>query len=170
MTDRFSAIVLGCLLLAAVSQAQAQPRDEDVEYSSDGGGSIETVDGVRITTLQGNVNITRGQTRITGDTATLEQDPDSGELQHVTVTGDPARFRRETEDAENPITGHSDTIHYFTRDNDDGETETIVEFVGSASFTRGRTALQCSEIRHVVETEATDSPGPCSGVVTPQDQ
>ncbi|MBU2098478.1 MAG: hypothetical protein KKD00_06925, partial [Gammaproteobacteria bacterium] len=34
-------------------------------------------------------------------------------------------------------------------------------------FLRGRTALECVEIKHVVETGATDSPGPCVGVFAP---
>ncbi len=147
----------------------AEPR-QDINYRADGGGSIETVDGVRVTTLEGNVRITHGDSRLEGNRATLRQDPESGEFQQATVSGSPARFRWTDADGGEPIVGHSETIHYFigsAEDSDNGQT--VVEFSGNASFTRGRTSLQCRQIRHVLETGTTDSPGPCSGVVSPED-
>lgn len=159
------------LAMALALTGQAQPGDgEDILYSADGGGNISIVDGRRVTTLQGNVRVQQGDTRLYGDTATLEQDPQSGEIERVTVRGTPARFEREGESAGEMITGHSESILYYTENTgaQDGAV-TVVEFIGEATFNRGRTALQCARIRHLPETGETTSSGPCSGVVAPQD-
>jgi hypothetical protein len=141
---------------------------EDIIYSADGGGSIETVGAVRVTTLRGNVRVRQGLTEIFGETARLEQNTETGDLIRVTVEGSPARFVREAPDTTQNITGSSAIIVYYN-ELQEGVSEplSVVEFIGDANFNRGRTALQCSEIKHVVETGATDSPGPCSGVLAP---
>ena len=162
--------LLSLLLLAMLAVQPATGDDAlDIVYSSDGGGSIETIDGVRVTTLRGNVHIRQGNSRLWGDEATLEQDPVSGEMIRARVRGFPARFEYQSDDDAELIEGHSERIDYFTAAQN-GEVHTIIEFSGDASFNRGRTALQCAEISHTLETGATSSPGPCSGVLAPQDQ
>lgn len=141
----------------------------EIIYSSDGGGSIETVDDIRITTLRGNVQIRQGNSQLWGDEATLEQNPVSGDMIRASVHGSPARFEYQSGDDPELIHGQSERIDYFTEEQN-GNLVTVIEFSGEASFTRGRTALRCAEIRHVLETGATSSPGPCSGVLGPQDQ
>lgn len=163
---------LCCLVLPAVVPAAIAPSDstEDILYSADGGGSIETVGNVRTTTLRGNVRIQQGLITIFGDTATLEQDVSSGDLIRVTVEGEPARFVRDAEDSAETINGSSARIVYYNQPDTRSDNQallSVVEFQGQASFTRGRTALECSQIKHIVETGATDSPGPCSGVLAP---
>jgi lipopolysaccharide transport protein LptA len=163
---------LCCLLLPAAALPAVAPSDstEDILYSADGGGSIETIGNVRTTTLRGNVRIQQGLITIFGDTATLEQDVSSGDLIRVTVEGEPARFVRNAEDSAETINGSSARIVYYNQADTQGVSQallSVVEFQGQASFTRGRTALECSQIKHIVETGATDSPGPCSGVLAP---
>jgi len=157
--------------LTAVTVAQLSDTTEDIVYSADGGGSIETIKNTRTTTLRGNVRIQQGLIVIVGDTARLEQDTVTGDLIRVTVEGQPARFTREAEISSETITGSSAQIIYYNQANANGAPASllsVVEFVGDASFLRGRTALQCVAIKHIVETGATDSPGPCSGVLAPQ--
>ncbi|ALO46968.1 LptA/OstA family protein [Pseudohongiella spirulinae] len=163
---------LCCLLIPAAGLSAVAPSDstEDILYSADGGGSIETVGNVRTTTLRGNVRIQQGLIVIFGDTATLEQDVSSGDLIRVTVEGEPARFVRNAEDSAETINGSSTRIVYYNQTDTQSNSQvllSVVEFQGQASFTRGRTALECSQIKHIVETGATDSPGPCSGVLAP---
>lgn len=157
---------LAVLLPLQVIAATLTDVNEDIIYSADGGGSIETVEAIRTTTLRGNVRIQQGMVTIYGDTARLEQDTASGDLIRVTVEGQPARFNRDTETSTENITGSSQQIVYY---NEPGASDllSVVEFIGEASFQRGRTALQCVQIKHIVETGATDSPGPCSGVFAP---
>lgn len=162
---------LALLFVTPLLAAQLSDTTEDIVYSADGGGSIETIENTRTTTLRGNVRIQQGLVVIVGDTARLEQDTVSGDLIRVTVEGQPARFTREAEISSETITGSSAQIIYYNQADTSGTADSllsVVEFVGDASFLRGRTALQCVEIKHIVETGATDSPGPCSGVLAPQ--
>lgn len=144
----------------------------DIFFSADGGSSLETVGTTRITTLRGNVRIQQGAVEILGNLARVEQDAATGELIKVTVEGEPAHFSRQSADAADTITGFSDSIVYY---NEPAPAEaeqalySVVEFIGDANFNRGRTALQCAMIKHIVETGASDSPGPCSGVFAPSD-
>lgn len=155
----------------AFQEAASVERDQDILYSADGGGSIETSGDVRTTVLRTNVRIQQGHVTIFGNTATLEQDTLTGDLIRVTVEGlegEPARFSRETQSAEDePINGHSHQIVYYNEPGDGDNLLSVVEFVGDANFTRGRTALQCARIKHIVESGATESPGPCSGILAP---
>lgn len=152
-------------LLAAAALTDVR---EDIIYSADGGGSIETVETTRTTTLRGNVRIQQGLVTIYGDTARLEQDTTTGDLIRVTVDGQPARFTRESEDpAVETIFGSSAQIVYYNEPGTAADLLSVVEFIGEASFQRGRTGLECARIKHIVETGATDSPGPCSGVFAP---
>ncbi len=168
-TRRF-ALYLGwvCLTLSSSAVAQLSDSDEDIIYSADGGGNIMVRDGIRITTLQGNVEVRQGSTHLFGDTATLEQDADTGDIIRVTVEGSPARFARDAADDRERITGHSQTLIYSVDETEEGAT-TVIRFVGDATFNSGRTALRCAEIRHLPESGDTISTGPCSGTVAPGD-
>ena len=171
-------LMLICMLVtvflltpAGLKAAALSDVNEDLIVNADGGGSIETVGNTRITTLRNNVRIQQGLVTIYGDTARLEQDTATGDLIRVTVEGQPARFVREAEISTDTINGSSLQIIYYNEapaaGSDSTELLSVVEFVGEANFRRGRTALECVEIKHVVETGATDSPGPCVGVFAP---
>jgi hypothetical protein len=108
---------------------------------------------------------------IVGDTARLERDTVTGDLIRVVVEGSPARFVRQAEIGTEVINGSSLQIIYYNQapsaDSGSEQLLSVVEFVGEANFARGRTTLECVEIKHIVETSATDSPGPCVGVFAP---
>ncbi|MGM0634243.1 MAG: LptA/OstA family protein [Pseudomonadota bacterium] len=169
-STRHAALYLGLLYLALLPPAIAQlsDSDEDIIYSADGGGNIMVRDGIRVTTLQGNVEVRQGGTHLFGDTATLEQDADSGDIIRVTVEGSPARFARDAAEGRERITGHSQTLIYSVDETEEGAM-TVIRFVGDATFNSGRTALRCAEIRHLPESGDTLSTGPCSGTVAPGD-
>lgn len=170
----FSLLIVCLTGMPATLFAQVSEEDSnsDIFFSADGGSSLETVGTTRITTLRGNVQIKQGAVEILGNLARVEQDAASGELIKVTVEGEPARFSRESPDAADTITGFSDSIVYYNEPAPDEAEQTlfsVVEFIGNANFNRGRTALQCAMIKHIVETGASDSPGPCSGVFAPSE-
>lgn len=142
---------------------------DDILFFADGAGSIEPLGNTRITTLRDNVRFNQGLVEILGDTARLEQDIQTGELIKVTVEGHPARFSRSGQDSVDTITGHSESIVYYN-ESVNGALVSVVEFIGNASFNRGRTAFQCSQIKHIIESGATESPGPCSGLLAPTTQ
>lgn len=165
------------LIVGTASLARAQPlsevlpgSDDDVlAIDADGASSIETSGNTRIATFRDNVRFRQGLIEIIGDTARLEQDIVTGDLIKITVEGDPALFSRDAEDSVDVISGHSDSIVYYYEPVN-GTLLSVVEFIGNASFNRGRTSFECTQIKHIIETGATDSPGPCSGLLAPTTQ
>jgi len=146
------------LLTAATLRAQ-EPLGSH-EYRADGETTIETINGVRVITLRDNVFVRQNAVELTGNVAVLEYNLDN-QLQKVTLTGAPARFQQEAKDSSEAMSGYSDTIHYFAG------AESIVEFIGTASFTQPGTSLLCDQIRHTIETGATSGQA-CSGSLSPQ--
>lgn len=155
---RRAATTLLCGLLAL--SISAQEGTVSHEYRADGETTIETLNGVRVITLRDNVFVRQNEVELTGDVAVLEYNLDN-QLQKVTLTGTPARFEQQTEDASNAVSGYSNTIQYFAG------AQAVVEFVGSASFTQPGTSLLCAQIRHNTENGATSGQA-CSGSLSPQ--
>jgi len=164
-------VLLTFFMPSGVFAAALTDVNEELIVNTDGGGSIETVGNTQITTFRVNVRIQQGLVTIVGDTARLERDTMTGDLIRVVVEGSPARFVRQAEISTDVINGSSLQIIYYNQapSADSGREEllSVVEFVGDANFARGRTTLECVEIKHIVETGATDSPGPCVGVFAP---
>lgn len=164
-------VVMALLMISGVFAASLSDVNEELVVNTDGGGSIETVGNTQITTFRVNVRIQQGLVSIVGDTARLERDTVTGDLIRVVVEGAPARFVRQAEISTEVINGSSLQIIYYNQAPSAGsgneELLSVVEFVGEANFARGRTTLECVEIKHIVETGATDSPGPCVGVFAP---
>ena len=130
------------------------------EYRADGETTIETINGLRVITLRDNVFVRQNAVELTGNVAVLEYSLDN-QLQKVTLTGTPARFEQEAENPATAVSGYSDTINYFAG------VESVVEFIGTASFTQPGTSLLCAQIRHTIETGATSGQA-CSGSLSPQ--
>lgn len=164
-------VLLTVLVPSGVFAAALTEVTEELIVNTDGGGSIETVGNTQITTFRVNVRIQQGLVTIVGDTARLERDTVTGDLIRVVVEGSPARFVRQAEIGTEVINGSSLQIIYYNQapsaDSGSEQLLSVVEFVGEANFARGRTTLECVEIKHIVETSATDSPGPCVGVFAP---
>lgn len=156
-----SLALAACTTLSPASGLFAAQQTEGAhEYRADGETTIETINGLRVITLRQNVFVRQNEVELTGDIAVLEYNLDN-ELQQVRLTGAPANFQQQPEADNVPITGYSDTINYYAG------AESIVEFIGSASFNQPGTTLQCAEIRHVIETGATSGQA-CSGSLSPQ--
>jgi len=148
------------IFLFGAALLQAQEPVGSHEYSADGETTIETINGMRVITLRDNVFVRQNAVGLTGNIAVLEYNLDN-QLQKVTLTGTPARFQQESVDSANAVSGYSDTIHYFAG------AESIIEFIGTASFTQPGTSLLCAQIRHTIETGATSGQA-CSGSLSPQ--
>jgi lipopolysaccharide transport protein LptA len=147
-------------------RTQTDTNEDVLIVDAAGASSIESSGNIRIATFRDSVRFRQGLIEIFGDTARLEQDIVTGDLIKVTVEGDPARFIRSGETSTDTITGHSESIEYYYETLNSTELS-VVEFIGSASFNRGRTAFECTRIKHIIESGATDSPGPCSGLLAP---
>jgi lipopolysaccharide export system protein LptA len=84
---------LVCLLALFLSQealALSTDRDEPINIEAD---RAEADNAKRITTYYGDVIITQGTLKITGDTVTIEYD-DQDRVTKLVSKGDPARFRQ----------------------------------------------------------------------------
>jgi len=164
-------VLLTFFVPSGVFAAALTDVNQELIVNTDGGGSIETVGNTQITTFRVNVRIQQGLVTIVGDTARLERDTVTGDLIRVVVEGSPALFVRQAEISTEVINGSSLQIIYYNQApsavSGSEELLSVVEFVGEANFARGRTTLECVEIKHIVETGATDSPGPCVGVFAP---
>lgn len=153
-----SALALSLSLVAGHNFAQQANGSH--EYSADGETTIETVNGLRVITLRDNVFVRQNDIELTGDVAVLEYNQ-SNQLQKVQVTGAPANFEQKAEQANDEVSGNSDTINYYAG------LESIVEFIGSANFAQPGTTLRCAQIRHTIESGATSGQA-CSGSLSPQ--
>ncbi len=88
-TDR--ALLLAALLLAAPwAMALNSDREQPIQIEAD---SAEADDAKRITIYKGDVVITQGTLRITGDHVTIHYD-ESGDFTNMITLGNPARFRQ----------------------------------------------------------------------------
>jgi len=152
-------LVVGMFLLGAAA-LPAQQSAGSHEYRADGETTIETVDGLRVITLRDNVFVRQNAVELTGNVAVLEYNLEN-QLQKVTLTGTPARFQQESDNPSAAMSGYSDTINYFAG------LDSVVEFIGTASFTQPGTSLLCAQIRHAIKTGATSGQA-CSGSLSPQ--
>lgn len=151
--------LLTALLISAAATALEEDRAQELNYYSDGGSTIEMVDGLRIITLRDNVQVQQGSMEISGAEARLEVDPGSDELRKVTVLGSPAQFQQQPAAGGALVEGSSDTIIYLTGN------DATVEFLGSARFSQEGSTFSCERIRHALESGSTETTGPCSGTL-----
>lgn len=142
-------------LAVAANRNFAQEATGTHEYSADGETTIETVNGLRVITLRDNVFVRQNDIELTGDVAVLEYNQNN-QLQQVQVTGAPANFEQKAAQPNDVVSGHSDSINYYSG------LESIVEFIGSANFIQPGTTLRCAQIRHTIESGATSGQA-CSG-------
>lgn len=153
------ALIAGVLLISTATLWAQEPVGSH-EYSADGETTIETINGLRVITLRDNVFVRQNDVELSGNVAVLEYSLDN-QLQKVTLTGAPARFVQSAQTESEVVSGYSDTINYFAG------LASVVEFIGSASFTQPGTSLLCAQIRHTIVSGATSGQA-CSGSLSPQ--
>ena len=139
---------------------QESDLDQPIIYTSQGGSTSRTENGVRTVTLENQVTITQGSLELTGDQAVYESDAESGTIQLITVTGAPAHYRQASDETGEMIEGDSDSIHYYV----EGD-EAVVEFIGSATLTRTNDILSCASIKYYTDSRFTETTGPWRGRV-----
>ena len=111
MTKFFRYSLLTAVLLAAQSSSFAAEQVEKIYIDADHMKlNIET--GFSVYT--GNVKITQGELKLTGDKVTLQQSND--EIERITVTGKPAHYNHITENGEN-IQAESEHMVYTASQN-----------------------------------------------------
>ena len=137
-------------------------KDQNVEFASSG-NSTSRVDGnIRIITIEGEVLVTQGTLRITGDRAVLEQSLNSDAINRITITGTPATYQQQLDANGDLVRGDSATILYYT------EEEPVIELVGAANLQQHNNVLSCAAVKYFTDSGLTDYTGPCNGVLSRQ--
>ncbi|MGI0015719.1 MAG: lipopolysaccharide transport periplasmic protein LptA [Nitrososphaera sp.] len=104
---------LVCLMAFGVATGLSSDRDQPIEIEAD---FAELDDIQRVAVYKGNVVVTRGSIRLTGDILTVNYTPDH-EMQDVVLIGRPARFRQRPDNADVDTEGEAIKIEYRAQDN-----------------------------------------------------
>ncbi len=108
-----SKLLLCCLLLCAVpSHAERADRDKPVNLEAD---QVTVDDQKQVATFVGNVILTQGTLKITGDRMVVQQDADGFKV--GTSYGNLASFRQKREGYDEYIEGRAERIEYDSKAN-----------------------------------------------------
>ncbi|WP_461538073.1 lipopolysaccharide transport periplasmic protein LptA [Spongorhabdus nitratireducens] len=110
MTGHYGCALLSALMLAFTSTSWALPSDrsEPIRIASD---SADIDDKTGTATYRGNVVMTQGTTRLTGDVVTIKSE--NREVVEVTAVGKPAHYREQQEGEQGEMKSWGNTIHYY---------------------------------------------------------
>jgi len=141
-TDLALTLATGLALLAACpapALALATDREQPIEIEAD---SAEADDGKRVTIYRGDVVITQGTLRISGDQVTIHYDEGNDFTKMVTL-GNPARFRQlpdgKTDEDANYQQARASRMEYYK------ENDTIV-LLGNAQYGQGGDQIAADRI------------------------
>lgn len=139
------AVALGCMGVVA---AQAQPIDLDADTAE-----IDNVRGVSVYT--GNVVLTRGARRITGERMTVHlRDGEGGQsLDHVVVEGEPAIYNQRGDEERGPIEAEAPQMEYYATG-----PERVILLEG-AKLTQGRNTFTGERIEYDVTEDVVHARG-----------
>ena len=139
MTTRFTSTVLASLamLFVASSSAQARSSDRDQPIVIEA-GAAEADNRAQVTVYRGDVVITQGTLRITGDTVWIHYN-DANSITKAISVGKPAKFRQLPDDKEDYMTAHADRMEYHA-DQD------LILLLGNARYGEGRDKITAQRI------------------------
>ncbi len=141
--------MLGGLLFLASPAASAEPIDLDADEAE-----IDNVRGVSVYT--GNVVLTRGFRRITGDRMTvyLKRDDDGGQaLDRVVVEGEPAVYNQQATDDQRAVEAEAPRMEYYA-----SGPERVVLLEG-AKLVQGRNTFSGERIEYKVVEDVVNARG-----------
>lgn len=159
--------MMACLSVFMAFPALALESDDqqNVQWSSDGGSTMRIEGNTRILELTDNVKVTQGTLQITGDQAVFEYDVETGELQRVTVQGQPVNYRQALDSSGAEVTGQSNTLLYYQDESGGG---TVLELIGEAVIASPDTTMNCAAIFYLADQGLIrEAQGPCQGSLRP---
>lgn len=148
---RLARIAAGTALLLAWMAAPATvPAAEPIQLDADE-AEIDNASGVSVYT--GNVVLTRGGRRITGDRMTvhLREDRSEQTLDHVVVEGEPAVYRHTGTEERRPVEAEAPRMEYYA-----GNPERVILLQGG-TLTQGRNTFSGRRIDYNVTADAVDA-------------
>lgn len=141
LAPRLFVSLLLALLIPAAALAELADRDKPVNLEAD---SVTLDDASRVSTYQGNVQLSQGTLLIRADRLIVRED-DAG-LQHGTAYGNPASFRQKREGSDDYIEGYGQRIEY------DGRNDKI-ELFSQARMKRNQDEIRGDYISYNAKTE-----------------
>ncbi len=150
---RASLCVLAMVASAGTAHAERADRDKPIHLEAN---RVVMDDSRQLSSFEGRVQLTQGTLLIQADKIVVREDAQG--YQHLTATGNPARFRQRYEGSDDYAEGDGERIEYDTR----AET---VDFFGQARVKRGLDEVSGAQITYSTKTEIFDVSGkPTPGV------
>ena len=139
MAMRFTTKLLVSLtaLILAASGAQARSSDREQPIVIEA-SAAEADNRAQVTVYRGDVIITQGTLRITGDTVWIHYD-DANTITKAISVGKPAKFRQLPDDKEDYMTAHADRMEYHA-DRD------VILLLGNARYGEGKDKITAQRI------------------------
>ena len=110
--NRFPLLLSACLAMtSATGWALPSDRDQPIRIQAD---SAELDDRQGVAMYRGNVVITQGTLKITGDTVTITQN-NAGDVDIFTAVGNRAYYEQVAQQGKEPVQAYGRTIQYFTQ-------------------------------------------------------
>lgn len=136
-----AAVLLGCHSTAALAldsdrQKPATIEADEVEFDFRTGKR----------TYKGNVIVTQGTLRITGDKMVVEYDQDNDQIEKATSWGEPATFKQRPEGKKHDVYGEGNTIIM-------NEIEDTLTLIDNASMTQAGNTAKGKEIVYDIGTD-----------------
>lgn len=139
MATRYTNTVLAVFAILCVVASSAQARSSDREQPIViEAGAAEADNRAQITVYRGDVVITQGTLRITGDTVWIHYD-DANTITKAISVGKPAKFRQLPDDKEVYMTADADRMEYHA-DQD------LILLLGNARYGEGKDKISAQRI------------------------
>lgn len=139
MNTRFTSTLLTSLALLVVASNAAEARSSDREQPIViKAGAAEADNRAQVTVYRGDVVITQGTLRITGDTVWIHYDEANSITKAISV-GKPAKFRQLPDDKEDYMSAHADRMEYHA-DQD------LILLLGNARYGEGKDEITAQRI------------------------
>lgn len=129
------------LLVPAAALAEQSDRDKPINLEAD---TVTVDDATKISTYQGNVQLTQGTLLIRADKLVVKEDATG--LQHGTAYGNPASFRQKREGLDEYVEGFGQRIEY------DGKNDKV-ELFTQARMKRNQDEVRGNYISYDAKTE-----------------
>lgn len=129
------------LLMPAAALAEQADRDKPINLEAD---TVTVDDATKISTYQGNVQLTQGTLLIRADKLVVKEDANG--LQHGTAYGNPASFKQKREGLDEYVEGYGQRIEY------DGKNDKV-ELFTQARMKRNQDEVRGNYISYDAKTE-----------------
>ena len=129
------ALALALALTSSAVQALSTDREQPIVIEA---ATAEADNRTHVTTYRGNVVITQGTLRISGDTVWIHYNDDNAITKAISV-GKPATFRQRADEREEYMTADADRMEYHAD-------EDLILLLGNARYGEGRDRITAPRI------------------------